>query len=43
MDLPLAGNEQNDPKKDLLKVAYDWDDVGIILISELQETSEVCL
>ncbi|CAN6898129.1 unnamed protein product [Brassica oleracea] len=41
MDLPLAGNEQNDPKKDLLKVADDWDDVGIILISELQETSEL--
>ncbi|CAG7897180.1 unnamed protein product, partial [Brassica rapa] len=35
-----AENEQNDPKKDLLKVADDWDDVGIILISELQETSE---
>lgn len=41
LDLPLAENEQNDPKKDLLKVADDWDDVGIILISELQETSEL--
>ncbi|KAF3489021.1 hypothetical protein F2Q69_00055340 [Brassica cretica] len=40
-ELPLARNEQNDPKKDLLKVADDWDDVGIIPISELHETSEL--
>ncbi|CAF2084916.1 unnamed protein product [Brassica napus] len=39
--LALAGNDnQRDPKKELIKVADDWDDVGIIPISELHETSE---
>ncbi|XP_022544100.1 replication protein A 70 kDa DNA-binding subunit A-like [Brassica napus] len=40
--LALAGNDnQRDPKKELIKVADDWDDVGIIPISELHETSEL--
>ncbi|XP_048629918.1 uncharacterized protein LOC106360943 [Brassica napus] len=38
MDLPLAGNEQNDPKKDLLKETSELENVKIVCSVEAVDT-----
>lgn len=41
--LPLAKADQHGANFGIANVADDWDDVGIIMISELKETTEVCV
>ncbi|KAL0709559.1 hypothetical protein Bca4012_016537 [Brassica carinata] len=41
--LPLAKADQHGANFGIANVADDWDDVGIIMISELKETTEVML